>query len=53
MNDYITFKANQYLRTSGSTMNREQSEAWLIFQVRNKTELLKGWMREAIAAGAA
>ena len=51
MNAFLIFKANQYLRVTGSTMNTEEAEAWLVSQIANKTDLLKGWIREAIAAG--
>ena len=47
--EYLTFKANQYLRLTGEDMTPEQAEIWIGSEILSGSELIKGWVREYLA----
>ena len=50
--NFVAFKALQHLRINGIELTNEELEKFIEDQIVNKTEILKGWMREAMAADA-
>ena len=51
LSNYLTFKACQYNRMQKNPLKGDDLKNWLKEQLINKTDLLKGWMKEAIEAG--
>ena len=51
---YFLFKANQYFRITGlnETITEEEAKNFIKEQLEQKTPLVKGWILEAMAAGA-
>ena len=50
--NYVTFKANQHIRTNGLKMTEAEAKEWVGHQLKNQTTLAKNWIKEIIAAGA-
>ena len=49
--NYVTSKFTQYLRINGMELSEQEVKDFTKAQIEGKTDLLKGFIREAIAAG--
>jgi len=50
--NYLTFKANQYLRLTGADLTPEEAEIWIGSEILAKSDLVKGWVAEFLVASA-
>lgn len=43
---FLTFKANQYFRLNGMKITEEEGVAWVMAELRSKSDLMKQWVGE-------